>query len=136
MWALWKKNGKETPKRPLFKNAQRFACYWRNKTPTRCLELKVLLKRRNWSLKKLNIYYHWTDWNFIVKLWIDCWTQHCPTIKQLDSRTISQIYFLVHISIFSTPACLGVYCVCLCIYKEILSVVLWFVFLHSLPAVF
>ena len=32
MWALWKKNGKKTPKRPLFREAQRFARYL--KTPT------------------------------------------------------------------------------------------------------
>ena len=28
--AMWKKDWKETPERPLFKNPQRFACYWKN----------------------------------------------------------------------------------------------------------
>ena len=27
MWALWKKNGKGTTERPLFKNAQLLACF-------------------------------------------------------------------------------------------------------------
>ena len=27
VWALLKKNGKETPEKPLFKNAERFACH-------------------------------------------------------------------------------------------------------------